>query len=149
VRYKASDPDSVASFVECSAGGPNALSHCITRNYRSRCAGLLSGKIPTTGAPNAPASASTLVNGNYEFASLITIEDDEWWTSFGGQLIANWESEGIRIYSSLDTEGISQLVNDGRWTDEGIFAFLQGIQRLAQMGRQRVNLPPTELEYRQ
>lgn len=90
-----------------------------------------------------------LVNGNYEFACLITIEDDQWWTSFGGQLIANWESEGIRIYSSLDTEGISQLVNDGRWTDEGIFAFLQGIQRLAQMGRQRVNLPPTELEYRQ
>lgn len=88
-----------------------------------------------------------LVNGNYEFASLITIEDEEWWTSFGGQLVTNWESEGIRIYSSLDIDGIFQLVNDGRWTDEGLFAFLQGIRRLAQMGGQRVNLPPTELEY--
>lgn len=90
-----------------------------------------------------------LVNGNYEFASLITIEDDDWWTSFGGQLITNWEAEGIRIYSSLDTDGIPQLVNDGRWSDEGIFAFLQGIRRLAQTGGQRVNLPPTEPEYGQ
>jgi hypothetical protein len=55
-----------------------------------------------------------LVSGNYEFASLITIEDEQWWTSFGGQLITNWEAEGIRIYSSLDIDGISQLVNDAR-----------------------------------
>lgn len=89
-----------------------------------------------------------LVSGNYEFASLITIEDEQWWTSFGGQLITNWEAEGIRIYSSLDVDGISQLVNDGRWSNEGLFAFLQGIRHLAHTSRHRVNLPPTELEHR-
>jgi hypothetical protein len=55
-----------------------------------------------------------LVSGNYEFASLITIEDEEWWTLFGGELIANWEVGGIRIYSSLDVDGVSSLVNDER-----------------------------------
>lgn len=88
-----------------------------------------------------------LVSGNYEFASLITIDDEEWWTSFGGQLITNWEAEGIRIYSSLDIDGISALVNDEHWSNEGLFALLQGIRHLAQTSRQRVNLPPTELEY--
>lgn len=90
-----------------------------------------------------------LVNGNYEFACLITIEDEQWWTSFGGHLITNWEAEGIRIYSSLDTDGIAALINDERWSDEGIFAFLQGIRRLAQTGGQRVDLPPTEPEHDQ
>jgi hypothetical protein len=88
-----------------------------------------------------------LVSGNYEFASLITIEDEEWWTLFGGKLIANWEVGGIRIYSSLDVGGVSSLVNDERWSDEGLFAFLQGIRRLAQIGQRRVNLPPIGLEY--
>ena len=90
-----------------------------------------------------------LVSGNYEFACLIAIDDEQWWTSFGGHMITNWEAEGIRIYSSLDTTGISALINDECWSDEGIFAFLQGIQRLAQTGRQRVNLPPTEPEHGQ
>ncbi|WP_067973829.1 hypothetical protein [Mycolicibacter icosiumassiliensis] len=88
-----------------------------------------------------------LVNGNYEFASLITIDDEEWWNSFGGQLVTNWEAESIRIYSSLDIDRISQLTTDEHWSDEGLFAFLQGIRRLAVTGGQRVNLPPTELEH--
>jgi hypothetical protein len=88
-----------------------------------------------------------LISGNYEFASLITIEDEEWWTSFGGQLITNWEAGGIRIYSSLDVEGIAALVNDERWSNEGLFAFLQGIRHLAHVGQRRVNLPPIELDY--
>lgn len=88
-----------------------------------------------------------LISGNYEFASLITIEDEQWWTLFGGQLVTNWEAGGIRIYSSLDVEGIATLVNDERWSNEGLFAFLQGIRHLAQVGGHRVNLPPIELEY--
>lgn len=88
-----------------------------------------------------------LISGNYEFASLITIEDEQWWTLFGGQLVTNWEAGGIRIYSSLDVEGIATLVNDERWSNEGLFAFLQGIRHLAQIGAHRVNLPPIEVEY--
>lgn len=88
-----------------------------------------------------------LISGNYEFPSLITIEDEQWWTLFGGQLVTNWEAGGIRIYSSLDVEGIATLVNDERWSNEGLFAFLQGIRHLAQVGGHRVNLPPIELEH--
>lgn len=88
-----------------------------------------------------------LISGNYEFASLITIEDEEWWTLFGGQLVTNWEAGGIRIYSSLDTEGIATLIHDERWSNEGLFAFLQGVRHLAQTGGRRVNLPSIELEY--
>jgi hypothetical protein len=66
---------------------------------------------------------------------------------FGGELIGNWEVGGIRIYSILDVGGVSSLVNDERWSDEGLFAFLQGIRRLAQVGQRRVNLPPIGLEY--
>lgn len=88
-----------------------------------------------------------LISGNYEFASLITIEDEEWWTLFGGQLVTNWEAGGVRVYSSLDTEGIATLVNDERWSNEGLFAFLQGIRHLARVGGRRVNLPSIEMEY--
>jgi hypothetical protein len=88
-----------------------------------------------------------LISGNYEFASLIIIEDEEWWASFGGQLVTNWEAGGVRIYSSLDAEGIATLVNDERWSNEGLFAFLQGIRHLAHVGGRRVNLPSIELVY--
>ncbi|EIU37091.1 hypothetical protein [Mycobacteroides abscessus] len=88
-----------------------------------------------------------LISGNYEFASLIAIEDEEWWTLFGGHLVTNWEAGGIRIYSSLDIDGIATLVNDERWSNEGLFAFLQGIRHLARMGGPRINLPSIELEY--
>jgi hypothetical protein len=43
-----------------------------------------------------------LVSGNCEFASLIVINDDEFWPRFGGQITANWESGALRQYSSLD-----------------------------------------------
>lgn len=85
-----------------------------------------------------------LVSGNYEFAGLIVIDDDEFWTRYGGHLEANWEASGLRLYSSLDHELISELVSDESWTNEGLFALLQGIRRLQQLGDDRVNLPSIE-----
>ena len=43
-----------------------------------------------------------LMSGNFEFASLIVIDDEEFWTRFGGQIEANWEASTLRQYSSLD-----------------------------------------------
>jgi hypothetical protein len=34
------------------------------------------------------------------------------------------------------------------WSNEGLFAFTQGIRRLAEIGEDRVNLPSIELETR-
>jgi hypothetical protein len=85
-----------------------------------------------------------LVSGNYEFASVVVIEDDEFWTRYGGQIEANWESLGLRLYSSLDRELLSELVADESWSNEGLFALCQGLRRLAQLGGDRVNVPVME-----
>lgn len=82
-----------------------------------------------------------LVSGNYEFASLIVIDDDEFWTRFGGHVEANWESAGLRVYSSLDRALVEELIADESWSNEGLFAFLLGLQRLRELGGKRVDLP--------
>jgi hypothetical protein len=85
-----------------------------------------------------------LVSGNHEFASLIVIDDDEFWVRYGGHIEANWESAGLRLYSSLDCELLTELISDESWSNEGLFAFCEGLRRLAQLGGDRVNLPAME-----
>ena len=86
-----------------------------------------------------------LISGNYEFAGLIVIDDEEFWTRFGGRIEANWETSGLRIYSSMDNHLIEKLVADDSWSNEGLFAFLEGLRRLREVGGRRVDLPPIEL----
>ncbi|MFI6095133.1 transcriptional regulator [Lentzea sp. NPDC051213] len=86
-----------------------------------------------------------LVSGNYEFATLVVIEDEEFWPRFGGQLEANWEASGLTLYSSLDGELITDLVQQEAWSNEGLFALLQGLRRLREIGGLRVSLPNFEL----
>ncbi len=85
-----------------------------------------------------------LVSGNYEFASLIVIDDDEFWRRFGGHIEANWESTGLRLYSSLDRELLAELIADERWSNEGLFALIEGLRRLGEVGGKRVTLPAIE-----
>jgi DNA-binding XRE family transcriptional regulator len=85
-----------------------------------------------------------LVNGNYEFASLMVIDDEEFWIRYGDRIEANWESIGLRQYSSLDRRFIAELIADESWSNEGLFALLQGLRRLGQTGGSRVNLPKVE-----
>jgi hypothetical protein len=87
-----------------------------------------------------------LVSGNYEFASLIVIEDDEFWSHYGGHIEANWEVSTLRPYSSLDTDLLVELIGDVSWSNEGLFALLQGLRRLAEVGGHRVDLPTIEWE---
>jgi transcriptional regulator with XRE-family HTH domain len=83
-----------------------------------------------------------LVTGNYEFACLIVVEDDEWWATFGHLVATNWEAERIHRYSSLDTEGLTALVADPRWGNESLFSLLQGLRRLGDSGEPaRLALP--------
>jgi hypothetical protein len=86
-----------------------------------------------------------LVSGNYEFACLVVIEDDEFWPRYGGLIEANWETAGLRVYSSLDGHLLAKLAMDEAWSNEGLFAFLQGLRRLHEMGGSRVSLPGVEL----
>jgi transcriptional regulator with XRE-family HTH domain len=86
-----------------------------------------------------------LVSGNYEFASLVVIDDEEFWPRFGGDIEANWESVELRQYSTLDAYMIGGLIADESWSNEGLFALLQGLRRLVEIGGDRVKIPAVEL----
>ena len=86
------------------------------------------------------------VTGCFEAPCLIVIDDETRWDRFGGSIQANWEIEGLRRYSSLDQEILADLINDPAWSNEGLFAFLQGLRRLGEIGGQRVNLPSIGLK---
>ncbi|WP_253887842.1 helix-turn-helix domain-containing protein [Actinokineospora diospyrosa] len=87
-----------------------------------------------------------LVSGNYEFASLIVIQDEDFWPQFGGMVEANWESTSLRRYSTQDPDIIGDLLGDVAWSNEGLFAMLQGLRRLVELDPTRVALPPLDWE---
>ncbi|WP_246368133.1 transcriptional regulator [Kibdelosporangium persicum] len=87
-----------------------------------------------------------LVSGNYEFAGLILIDDEEFWVRYGGVIEANWEASTLRQYSTLDSEQITHLIQDVAWSNEGLFALLQGLRRLRELGGSKINLPEIEWE---
>ena len=85
-----------------------------------------------------------LVSGNFEFACLVVVDSPDFWHRFGGIVEANWESSALRQYSSLDSASLGALACDDAWGNEGVFAFLQGLRRLKQIGGDRVNMPEIE-----
>ena len=85
-----------------------------------------------------------LVSGNFEFACLIVIDSEDFWHRYGGQVAANWESSALRQYSSLDGDSLAALAFDDAWSNEGLFAFLQGLRRLRELGGDRVDIPAIE-----
>jgi hypothetical protein len=87
-----------------------------------------------------------LLTGNYEFASLIAVHDESWWEEYGGHIEANWESASLRCYSTRDRDAITALIFDPAWSNEGLFALLQGLRRLAEVGGNRTDLPAIEWE---
>ncbi|MEV6449041.1 helix-turn-helix transcriptional regulator [Amycolatopsis sp. NPDC051716] len=88
-----------------------------------------------------------LVSGNFEFASLVAIQDEGFWPRFGGDVEANWETAGLQQYSTLDGDLITELISDENWSNEGLFAFLQGLRRLSEIGGDRVKIPAVELDF--
>jgi hypothetical protein len=82
-----------------------------------------------------------LVSGNYEFPALVVIDDEEFWTRYGGTIEANWETAGLRQYSSLDRDLLTQLAHDPAWSNEGLFAYLAGLHRLGQIDPTHTNTP--------
>lgn len=85
-----------------------------------------------------------LVTGNYEFACLVIIEDPSWWQLHGHRVEANWETVRLRCISSRDTDSLARLVTDPNWSNEGLFALLEGLRRLAELGNDRVAIPTVE-----
>ena len=86
------------------------------------------------------------VSGNYEYPCLIVINDEAWWDQYGGHIEANWEVGGLHRYSTLSAELLESLIADPRWSNEGLFAFVEGLRRLAELDTERVALPHIEVE---
>ena len=82
-----------------------------------------------------------LVSGNFEFACLIVVDSEDFWSRFGGEIEASWESSSLRQYSSLDSGSLAVVARDEAWSNEGLFAFFQGLRRLRQTGGDRVDIP--------
>lgn len=82
-----------------------------------------------------------LLSGNFEFSVLTVIHDERWWAEFGGQVMANWEASQIQQFSSRDTLALRRLVCDDRWSNEGLFALVRGLRRLAEIAPDRVKVP--------
>jgi hypothetical protein len=108
---------------------PMAWLHSHAHSYQVRCT----------------AFGINLVSGNYEFACLITVNDPRWWDLYGHRIEANWEALRLRCVSSLDADGLSALTLDPRWSNEGLFAFIEGLRSLAEIYPERVALPSTEV----
>jgi len=85
-----------------------------------------------------------MLTGTYEFACLVVIDDPTWWSTFCHLLEANWEAVRLRRYSSLDHDGVLHLMDDPRWSNEGLFAFVEGIRRLGELNSSCVRLPVIE-----
>ena len=85
-----------------------------------------------------------MVSGNYEFSCLMAIHDPAWWCLYGQMLEANWETKRLHRYSSLDYDGVLELIGDPRWSNEGLFAFIEGLRRLTVLDARRVQMPAVE-----
>jgi hypothetical protein len=86
-----------------------------------------------------------MMTGNYEFACLLVFDAPAWWDNYGNRVKANWEAMRLLCYSSSDTDGLTQLIADPRWSNEGLFAFLEGLRCLAAHDPSRVAIPQIEV----
>ncbi|BCJ62981.1 helix-turn-helix domain-containing protein [Polymorphospora rubra] len=101
---------------------------------------------PSAWRMEATGFGFNLVSGNFEISTLVLIEDEAWWGEFGGYIEANWESDGLRRYSSLDRQALINLAQDPNWSNEGLFAFLEGLRRLEAVGNEHaIDLPRIKL----
>ncbi len=71
-----------------------------------------------------------LLSGTYEVPCLIVIDDEDWWGRWGHLIAGNWETMSIDSISSADTDRLAVLIHDPRWSNEGLFALLEGLRCL-------------------
>jgi len=74
-----------------------------------------------------------LLSGTYEAPCLIVVDEENWWGEWGHEIAGNWETTSIDCYSSADAEGLNALIRDPRWSNEGLFAIVEGLRCLAEI----------------
>jgi len=89
-----------------------------TGSFRVRCTGF----------------GINLLSGTFELPCLVVIDDERWWTKWGHLIAGNWETMSIESISTADTDGLTALIHDPRWSNEGLFALIEGLRWLERMG---------------
>lgn len=87
-----------------------------------------------------------LLSGTYEAPCLIVVDDENWWGEWGHEIVGNWETTSIDCHSTVDTNSLTTLVHDPRWSNEGLFALIEGIRCLTRIGRKGRMASMTHLE---
>lgn len=77
---------------------------------------------------------------------MLSIDDERWWTEHAHRIEANWEAKRLQCWSSLDTGGIASLTADESWSNEGLFAFIEGLRWLDSRGSDSVAAPAIRSE---
>jgi transcriptional regulator with XRE-family HTH domain len=78
-----------------------------------------------------------LLSGTYEAPCLIVVDDENWWGEWGHEIAGNWETTSIDCYSSMDAAGLNALIQDPRWSNEGLFALVEGLRCLSKIDNGR------------
>ncbi|GHF44506.1 DNA-binding XRE family transcriptional regulator [Amycolatopsis bartoniae] len=87
--------------------------------------------------PECTGFGFNLVSGNYEFACLLTIDHENFWSQYGGHIEANWEARGIHTYPDRHLRSLAGLPSDSKWNNEGLFALAHGLSRLSYLSERR------------
>ncbi|WP_018680277.1 hypothetical protein [Actinokineospora enzanensis] len=71
----------------------------------------------------------------------IAARPEESWPHYGGMVEASWETT-----STQDPDILAELLGDVAWSNEALFAMLQGLRRPAETNGQLVSIPPIDWE---
>lgn len=80
------------------------------------------------------------ITGEYNFAVLLTVNDTEYWDTYGSGMEGNWEAKGCEMISTKDEKRICEILQSN-WSAESIFFFIEGLLRLKKLNPARVSLP--------
>jgi hypothetical protein len=81
------------------------------------------------------------INGNYLVSNAIIVPDPRYWMEYGGRIQAMWEQDNeFIVLSSRDSKTLSSLIQNGLWSNDALFTFVEGLLYLAQEYPEKVNL---------
>lgn len=86
-----------------------------------------------------------MLTGNYEFAILLQILDENFYKEFRKLIHERWEFEEIIPVYTRNKQDIERIILENDWVDEALFHFLKSLKRLKELSPDRVCLPDIEL----
>ena len=88
-----------------------------------------------------------LFDGTFEFGVLLVVKDERYWRRYEGDIQVNDEVDDNKTppFSTKDTKGLAEIIEDPRCADTSLIALVEGLRRLKQIEPTRVSLPEIEV----